>query len=314
MTRYLVGFMLVAALGGCNSDRTASDTASIATPVSATLPASQQAALLTISGNPSLAVAAGGNYSFKPTATDANGNPLTFSIQNKPVWASFDIASGALTGTPSASNVGNFAGIAISVSDGAVTATLATFSVAVTAPGQMAPSISGSPATAVVVGTAYAFTPAASDPNGLALTFAIANKPAWASFNDTTGELSGTPGASDVGTSSGITITVSDGTKTSSLPAFSIAVNQNASGSATLSWMPPSTNADGSALTNLAGYRIYYGTNSSALNMSIQVSNPGVSTYMINNLSSATWYFSVKAYSSANVESDFSKKVSKTIT
>jgi hypothetical protein len=260
-----------------------------------------------------LSVTAGAAYSFKPTAAGANGNPLRFSIQNKPAWANFDPTTGALTGTPAAGNVGNFAGILISVSDGAATASLATFSITVTVPSATTPSISGSPATSVVVGTAYSFAPAASDPRGLALTFSIANKPAWATFNEATGELSGTPGASDVGTASGITISVSDGAHTASMPAFSIAVNQSASGSATLSWIPPTQNADGSALTNLAGYRIYYGTNSSVLNMSVQVSNPGISTYVISNLPPATWYFTIKAYNSVNVESDFSKQVSKKI-
>jgi len=313
ITRYMAGFLLVVALGGCNSDKTASDTAlSTATPVSVTLPASQSTPP-SISGSPSLTATSGAAYSFKPTAMDADGDPLTFSIRNKPVWANFDTATGTLTGTPSVSNVGNFAGIVIGVSDGAATASLATFSIAVNAPGQKAPSISGNPSKSVLVGTPYSFTPAASDPGGLALTFSIANKPVWAGFNDTTGELRGTPGASDVGTASGITISVSDGAKTASLPAFSIAVNQSASGSATLSWMPPATNTDGSALTNLAGYRIYYGTNSSALNTSIQVTNPGVSAYVISNLSPATWYFSVRAYNSANVESNFSSQVSKKV-
>ena len=313
IARYLLVFLLVAALAGCNSDKTAADTvnSSSPTPVNGVVPPSQNAPP-TISGTPAMVVAAGAAYSFTPSATDANGDALTFSVQNKPAWATFNTVSGALTGTPAGGNAGNYASIVISVSDGSATASLAAFSISVTA-STVDPSISGKPAGSVVVGNTYAFTPAASDPNGLALTFAIQNKPSWATFNTSTGALSGTPALANVGTTSGIVISVSDGNNSDSLPAFSISVDQSANGSATLSWMPPAQNTDGSALTNLAGYRIYYGTNSASLNKTIQVANAGISTYVISNLSPATWYFSVKAYSSGNVESDFSKKVSKMI-
>lgn len=87
------------------------------------------------------------------------------------------------------------------------------------------PVISGTPATSVVAGTAYSFTPTASDPNGDSLTFSIANKPGWASFSILTGMLSGTPAAANVGSYSGIVISVTDGIAVVSLPAFSITVS-----------------------------------------------------------------------------------------
>jgi hypothetical protein len=63
----------------------------------------------------------------------------------------------------------------------------------------------------------------------------------------------------------------------------------------------------------LGGYRIYYGTNSSALTQVAEISNPGITTYMIQNLSAATWYFSLRAYRTDGTESDPSNIVSKTI-
>jgi hypothetical protein len=45
----------------------------------------------------------------------------------------------------------------------------------------------------------------------------------------------------------------------------------------------------------------------------VQIANPGIVTYVISNLSPATWYLSVKAYTSANVQSSASAMVSKTI-
>jgi hypothetical protein len=175
------------------------------------------------------------------------------------------------------------------------------------------PTISGTPLTSVVFGNAYSFTPSNTDPSGAALTFNVKNAPTWATFNNATGELSGTPTAADVGTYTNITIGVSDGTTSVSLPAFQIAVTQIANGSATLSWVAPTENTDGTPLTNLAGYEIYYGTSVSAMTHRVQIANPGIVTYVISNLSPATWYFSVKAYTSANVQSSTSVMVSKTI-
>jgi hypothetical protein len=175
------------------------------------------------------------------------------------------------------------------------------------------PTISGTALTSVVVGNAYSFAPTTSDPIGAALRFNVKNAPSWATFNSATGELSGTPTAADVSTYSNITIGVSDGTTSVSLPAFQIAVTQIANGSATLSWAAPTENMDGTPLTNLAGYQIYYGTSVSAMTHTLQIANPGIDTYVVSNLSPATWYFSVKAYTSANVQSSASAEVSKTI-
>ena len=81
------------------------------------------------------------------------------------------------------------------------------------------PTISGTPATSVVAGSRYAFQPTATDPEGQALQFSITNKPTWATFNPATGQLTGTPTGLDVGTHPGISITVSDGKSSASLPA-----------------------------------------------------------------------------------------------
>ncbi len=166
---------------------------------------------------------------------------------------------------------------------------------------------------AVVVGVAYNFAPSATDPAGGALTYSVQNLPAWAKFSAATGELSGTPAAASVGTFSNIVISVSDGTRSAALPAFSIAVTQSADGSATLSWAPPTENTDGSALSDLAGYWIYYGTSPTALTQSVQVTNPGLATYVVGNLSPGTWYFSVVAYTSVSTQSAQSAVASKTI-
>jgi hypothetical protein len=174
-------------------------------------------------------------------------------------------------------------------------------------------TISGTPIASVVVGSAYNFTPAASDPNGNALSFSIQNKPSWASFNSQTGQLSGTPTSADVGSYSNVSISVSDGVLSATLASFSISVTQIGTGSATLSWIPPTTNANGTTLTNLAGYLVHYGTNAASLAETITIANPGISTYVISNLSPGTWFFSVTAFNTSKVESNFSNIANKMI-
>jgi uncharacterized lipoprotein NlpE involved in copper resistance len=84
-------------------------------------------------------------------------------------------------------------------------------------------------------------------------------------------------------------------------------------GTATLSWEAPTTTTSGSALTDLAGYRIYYGISASDLSQSIQLNTVGVQTYVIDNLGQGTWYFAIKAVTTVGVESALSDVVSKTI-
>jgi hypothetical protein len=84
-------------------------------------------------------------------------------------------------------------------------------------------------------------------------------------------------------------------------------------GSATLTWVAPVQNTDGSILNDLSGYTIYYGTNSAALTETIQITNSAQTTYVINNLSAGTYYFSVAANASDGTQSSQSTVVTKTI-
>ena len=268
----------------------------------------------TISGTPATSVVAGTAYSFQPSASDADGNTLTFAIANKPAWATFSTATGRLSGTPTSTNVGTTSGITISVSDGTVSASLPAFTLTVQS-GNRAPVISGTPSTSATVGQAYRFQPTASDADGNTLTYAIANKPAWASFSTSTGLLSGTPSSAYGGTTAAnIVISVSDGTVSTSLPAFSISVAAPpTTGTVTLSWTPPTTNSDGSPLVDLAGYRIVYGTASRTYTQSLTIGSPAVASASIEGLAQGTWFFAVKAYTASGVESDLSNEASKTI-
>jgi hypothetical protein len=265
----------------------------------------------TISGTPVTSAKVGAAYSFQPSATDADGDTLGYTIQNRPTWATFDTKSGKLSGTPTAA--GTFANIIISVSDSKVSASLAAFSIVASAAANGAPTVSGTPSTSVTAGGTYSFQPSANDPEGNTLSWSIANKPSWATFSTTTGKLSGTPNSGDVGAFAGIVISVSDGTSSVSLASFTVTVTSGALGAASLSWTAPTENTDGSSLTDLAGFRVVYGTSSGALSQTVQVANPGASSYVVDQLASGTWYFAVKAYSTGGAESSQSNVVSKTI-
>jgi hypothetical protein len=84
-------------------------------------------------------------------------------------------------------------------------------------------------------------------------------------------------------------------------------------GNAMVSWVPPQQNADGTALTDLAGFRIYYGTSADELTQVIDVNAPASTQFDVGNLSGGTWYFAVAALNSAGVEGDLSNVASKTI-
>jgi fibronectin type 3 domain-containing protein len=96
------------------------------------------------------------------------------------------------------------------------------------------------------------------------------------------------------------------------VPAQVVAVT-SAPGTASLIWTPPTHRTDGSAITNLAGYRIYYGTTATQLTQTIQEANPALSSYVVRDLTPATWYFVVTAYDATGAESPHSNMTTKVV-
>lgn len=175
--------------------------------------------------------------------------------------------------------------------------------------------LSGTPAGTVVAGNAYVFQPTVQTTGGTA-TLSATGLPSWATINSSTGEISGTPTSGDVGTTSNIAIIAVDGNATASLPLFAIDVTApgvTAAGSASLSWTAPTQNTDGTPVTDLAGYHIYFGTSVGTLNSLIDVPGAATTEYEISNLSSGTYYFIVVAYNALGFESPSSNQASKTI-
>jgi hypothetical protein len=98
-----------------------------------------------------------------------------------------------------------------------------------------------------------------------------------------------------------------------SLPAFTITVSAAPRASVTVRWVAPTTNVDGTPITGLQGFRVHYGTASGQYTQSVLIASPDITSAVIEGLTSATWYFAVKAISSSGVESAFSSEASKTI-
>ncbi len=167
----------------------------------------------------------------------------------------------------------------------------------------------------MTAGSSYSFQPSASDPSGLTLAFSVQNKPTWATFSIVSGLLSGTPSSTQTGIYANVIISASDGQKSSALPAFSVTVTSApaTTGSAVLNLTAPTQNTDGSVLTDLAGFRIYYGTSPSNLTQLVQLAGTTLTTYTANSLASGTWYFGAAAYTTTGMESAMSAIASKSI-
>ena len=180
-----------------------------------------------------------------------------------------------------------------------------------TAPGQ--PQISGEPQRVAIVNERYEFLPSVSGWEPGTLTFTIQNMPRWAKFDPNTGLLSGSPMFADFASYDGIVITVTDGITDSSLPAFSIAISQDGLGAITLAWLAPAENTDGSYITDLAGYRIYYGMKSGRFDRTIEINNVGLSAYVIDDLRPGTYFVAATAFNNSRVESDYSNELVKSV-
>jgi phenylpyruvate tautomerase PptA (4-oxalocrotonate tautomerase family) len=273
-----------------------------------------------LSASPPTTVAVGSRYYFKPTARDADGDTLRFSIANKPDWLNYSSSTGALSGTPTKSSIGVFPGIKIWVTDGRASRSLHGYAITVTTSttstsSNAAPKISGTPPPTGVVNQSYSFTPIASDPNGDTLRFTIKNKPGWAGFNSSTGRLSGTPSSSSVGTFSTIEITVSDGKVSSALPAFTIKCDQRRGGrhrNVVLGRTDAQHGRHPAHRTSRAIASIT-GRRPGNIRERFRCRVPSLTTVAVEGLASGTWYFAVKSVANDGQESTFSEPVSKAI-
>ncbi len=91
------------------------------------------------------------------------------------------------------------------------------------------------------------------------------------------------------------------------------AVESTGKGTALVSWTPPTDNTDNSTLTDLAGFKIYYGTFPGEYDQTITINNSGLSSFLVENLASSDWYFVMTAFNTSGIESAYSAEVYKEI-
>ena len=104
-----------------------------------------------------------------------------------------------------------------------------------------------------------------------------------------------------------------DGAGGSVNESVNVTVLLSNNGTALMSWIPPTENTDDSPLTDLAGYKIYYGTTPGSYSDTEIINDPGLTSFMIEDLASADWYFVMTSFNSSGIESGYSTEVSKTI-
>ena len=175
-------------------------------------------------------------------------------------------------------------------------------------------TISGTPPATATVGEEYYFVPVVENADWKELQFNYVDRPPWSNGYRGSGAIIGTPTAP--GVYPNIQIQAWDGEHFAVTAPFTITVlaagttaPSPSTAAATLSWSKPTQNADGTPLTNLAGYVVRYGTNVEALTEQIPVSSPNTTQLEIDNLSRGHWYFEVAAVNTADTESEFSSAV-----
>ena len=126
----------------------------------------------------------------------------------------------------------------------------------------------------------------------------------------------------DAATTLRVTYTQTAGTGTISMQAAALSQAAAApapapapapAGSTILSWNPPALNADGSPLTDLAAFKVYWGTTPGTYSQSTKISNAAARSYTVSGLTKGTWYFVVTALNSKGEESPYSNVWSKTV-
>lgn len=132
------------------------------------------------------------------------------------------------------------------------------------------------------------------------------------------GDWSGNKNISGFETLDGLTadsqyVLTCEGPGGSSSDTVVVTVTLNSTGTALLSWSPPTQNTDGSQLTNLAGYRIYYGTSPGNYTTVVELDDPAQTSHLVENLGPAQWYFSMSSVNDLGHESAKTAELSKII-
>lgn len=170
-------------------------------------------------------------------------------------------------------------------------------------------SLAGAPPAEISVNELFSFTPNTVGGVSAAYAYSITGKPAWLSFDPATGALEGRPTTADVGHYPGIAIEVTDGRNTARMDPFDLAVVVRGSQTVTISWHPPTTNEDGSPLTDLSGFEIRYGQRSGAYTHAVDVNDPAAAHYVVDGLAPGSYFFTLVARNDEDVGSELAPEM-----
>lgn len=101
-----------------------------------------------------------------------------------------------------------------------------------------------------------------------------------------------------------------------SVPASPYIPDSTGTGGAQLRWSAPTTYTDGTPITSLSGFRVYYSTNSREVadrTSTLVTLSPNLISISLEELAPGTWYFAVSAVDGSNVEGELSVVLSKQI-
>ncbi|HJT21836.1 MAG TPA: fibronectin type III domain-containing protein, partial [Nitrospira sp.] len=256
--------------------------------------------------------------------SNTGGGTLNWSAGDNASWLSVSPASGTANGaiTIGAATGSLAAGTyngTVTVSAVGATAVSVPVSFTVAAP----PSVNLSPATLSFTATQGAANPSNQNvtvtSTGGTVNWTASDNTAWLSVTPGSGSNTGTVTASintaglAAGTYNG-TITVAATSGTPKTVAVTLTVNPQTTSSATLTWSPVSTDANGNPDSTIAGYKVYRATASGAYGGPIATLQGNVTSYISSGLQvGTTYFFVVTAYDSAGNESQHSNEVSKSI-
>ncbi|KPK96505.1 MAG: hypothetical protein AMJ95_13870, partial [Omnitrophica WOR_2 bacterium SM23_72] len=147
---------------------------------------------------------------FSISATDADGDTLTYSANNLPSGASFNTSTRTFTWTPSYTQAGTYNNVTFSVNDGRGGTDSENITIIVNNVNR-APVLSAIGNKNVAENSTLSFTVSATDADGDTLTYLASNLPAGATFNTSTRVFSWTPDFGQAGTYSAVHFQVSDG-------------------------------------------------------------------------------------------------------
>ncbi|MDB6009814.1 MAG: sericin-like [Gammaproteobacteria bacterium] len=136
-------------------------------------------------------------------------------------------------------------------------------------------------------------------------TSTTGSNPQTAADSSTSGSSTTSGSTTSGSTTSGSTTTTGSSSTPPTTPV--------AGTSLTLGWVAPTQNSNGSPITDLAGYKIHYGTTSANYTKVVAVSNPSLSRYVLDSLESGTYFFAITAYNSKGIESTLSGEISATM-